>query len=435
MRPQAAPRAWLSRLKAAVAGICAHILTGIPAFASASDRLARIEAKLDRLSDDVRFIKSRMTTYVGQGVALTWLADESPFFVNAGDVGSPGNLINGGVYEEDNIEVLLSYLRPHSLCIDVGANLGLFSVKFAQRLRAPGRVLAFELHPMLCDWMERNLVINGLDKMVEVHNFGLYDRSGAATFNFRPEHLGAGHVDTGPALGRMAIPGRIRLLDDVIAVGTAVDLIKIDVEHHELPVLRGMRRVLHESPDVVILFEKLSPNAGDEQPIRDYLAEFGFDLFGVMPGAGLQPLSISALHAWSGYVLAARAASVGSTRRSRFSVYPAQMWRADTHGPMPADSSQLSAVAPENGLLFYGPYWSLRRGRWRITYTGEITGLLNLVVSERHGQPVARLQIGGGVSDGYFVADNDLLNFECAGYAGSPETRVVLERLEFERLD
>ena len=68
----------------------------------------------------------------------------------------------------------------------------------------------------------------------------------------------------------------------MLAPDTTVDLVKIDVEQRELPVLRGMRRVIAESPCIVILFEKLVPRAGYEGQIEECLKELGLELFGIL---------------------------------------------------------------------------------------------------------------------------------------------------------
>ncbi len=89
---------------------------------------------------------------------------------------------------------------------------------------------------------------------------------------------------------------------------------------------------------------------------------------------------------------------------------------------------------PKDGLLFYGPYWFLRRGHWRLKYLGQVTGCLNLAITEHFGRPVTNLVLDETAAEGHFIADHDLVNFECVGRAGSPETRIELERLELERV-
>ena len=57
------------------------------------------DARLDRLQNDLTFVKTRTNSYLGAGTGLTWLVDETPIYVNTDDFGCPSNFMNGGRYE------------------------------------------------------------------------------------------------------------------------------------------------------------------------------------------------------------------------------------------------------------------------------------------------------------------------------------------------
>jgi hypothetical protein len=101
---------------------------------------------------------------------------------------------------------------------------------------------------------------------------------------------------------------------------------------------------------------------------------------------------------------------------------------------MPPESDRIVSAMPRDKLFFYGPYWFLRRGQWRLSYVGKIRGRLNLTITEHFGRRVADLVLDGTMVEGVFVADHDLVYFECVARAGSAETRIELERLELERI-
>ena len=88
----------------------------------------------------------------------------------------------------------------------------------------------------------------------------------------------------------------VRPLDQVMGDDFQCDLVKIDVEGHELPVLHGMSGIVARSPNVKILFEKLGRN-GVENVIEAYFAEKGFDLYKVGGGARLEKLPAGGLEA------------------------------------------------------------------------------------------------------------------------------------------
>lgn len=413
------------------------------------ERIRRLEASVERLLDETEFLKRRLTTYLGNGTALTYLADESPIFVNSDGYVGPINLINGGLYEDDNLGILLSYLKPGGLCLDIGANLGFFSLMLAKRLRAPGLVHAFEPHPRLCDLMDRTMFQNGMRSMVRIHDYGLSNRAGDAQFEYPRGDLGGGriaeaqgrqeetkrsadHGSIADAGGSTLVRSKLRLLDDVLDDERKVDLVKIDVETHELAVLLGMRRVLARSPNIIVLFEKLDPNAGYESAIAEYLTGFGMELFAVLPQCHLKKLTLSDFEAFGGYVLAGRPAAVGDLDRARFSIYPAQLW---VGGPSAVDPREPAVryEASEGGILFHGPYWILKRGCWRLTVHGEVTGDVRLTIAEHFGRTIVDLPISQNQRSRDFIAERDLMYFETVARATSPVASIELEKIELHR--
>jgi FkbM family methyltransferase len=395
--------------------------------------MADIRAELARLSDDLRFVKRRLSAYLGDGVALTYLADETRMFVNTRGRVVPINLIDGGQYEDDNLEVLFSYLTPETLFLDIGANLGFFSLQIALRLRGKGKVMAFEPHPLLCDLLRHSAFLNGVSGRIEVCNHGLSDRAGPQDFHYPLDDLGGGHVAGDSPVQTMIIPSRIIPLDQVLAPGTAVDLVKMDVEGHELQVMRGMRRVITESPGIVILFEKLGVQAGYESEIEDFFSGLGFELFAVLPTA-LSKFVRGGMNEFSGYVVAARPTVVGSLGRAFFSIYPMQLWVHRPEAVLAQTTDRLSVAGSPGEILFHGPYWFLRRGGWRLTFVGNIRGRVALSIAERFGRPVVEFTLDEHTKEQRFVADRDLIHFEVIARSLDGEAQTDVEQLIFTRL-
>jgi FkbM family methyltransferase len=306
----------------------------------------------------------------------------------------------------------------------------LYTLRIAKRLGAGGKVYAFEPHPQLAEILSRNLHINGLRQTAECFRLGLSDQNSTATFQYPIGHLGGGHVSNrADVSGHRAVEAEIRRLDDLLGDDFRADLVKIDVEGHEVNVLKGMQRIVEHSPAIKLLFEKLEPNAGTEGALNAYFSELGFELYGVQTDVSLLALGADGLPGWAGYVLAARPGTIESgLGRARFAIYPEQLIF-----PTAAAQTSGSPRRGQNEMLFHGPYWFLRQGVWRWKFHGKIRGAVRMSILERFGHHVVDFVIEEDKAEQVFVIRHDLVYFECAAFAANAEAEIAVERLEFVR--
>lgn len=381
---------------------------------------------LSRISHDAHFLKVRSATYAGPGAVLTYLRDESPIFANTGDLGCPSPIINGGVWEPENLDVLYSFVTSDTVFLDIGANIGYFSIAIGNRLGPNGRVLAFEPHPSLVNLLERSIQLNSLENVIQIQQCALSDHEGTLDLFYPEGHLGQGSSTRTFDEHGYSLSAPAHRLDDLLPEGLAVDLVKIDVEGHELSVLRGMRGVLARSPNIKILFEKLEASSQESSEIASLLGEFGLSLYGVGPYSSLVPLDQNSYRDWIGDVLAAPSHSVDQLSRTSFSVYPGQL-----SGEGRSIGTQTRYRVDGAGPIFVGPDWFLRRGTWQVRLRGKVHGLLRLAIKENHEAALAELYLSGDKLTGHFRVDHDVAHFTIEAY-GDAGTAVELERVEFE---
>lgn len=406
-----------------------------PELPELSRRLESIETTLARMWHDIDFIRNGTSCYLGDGTALTYLVDQTPMFVNSNDFGSPLNMINGGRYEEENLEVLLSFIGPDTIFIDIGANVGFFTIQIGRRLSGSGKIYAFEPHPKLAELLQRNAYVNGLRSVVQCFPFALSDRNAQANMQYPVGHLGGGRISPpGQVPGHTAVKSEMKRLDDVLGANFSCDLVKIDVEGHEMRVLRGMEKIVVNSPNIKILFEKLVKNLGNEENMERYFLDKGMDLYGVKSDASLSKLGTGYLRDWSGYVLAAKRGTIGDGMdRRRFSIFARQLWpRTEIEARSAAD--KLCCAADRGALMFHGPYWFLKRGRWRLKLHGRIRGAVTFSILERFGYAVSQFTFEVGQSAHEFLLRRDLVHFECAARAASKRAEIEVEAIELVRI-
>jgi FkbM family methyltransferase len=161
-----------------------------------------------------------------------------------------------------------------STFLDVGANIGVYTVALAQSF---SRVVAFEPHPIVNQVLALNIAINDLGNVTSC-DYGLSDTdSKAELWEGGTGNMGMSSIDRGIGTGASYA---IRLRHAATAVRETTDLpvafVKIDVEGHEPKVVAGLRTLLAEQHPVVA-FE-----ANDAVHNDDILGQFrdlGYTMF------------------------------------------------------------------------------------------------------------------------------------------------------------
>ncbi len=154
-----------------------------------------------------------------------------------------------GQYDTPYVEVARRYVTPGSLVLDVGASLGLWTVQLARTARSVGaEVWAVEPEPANLWWLKRNLALNGLDRVVQIHPIALGSTPGSLRIQLRDAGGGNAAVAFGDEPGTSEV--QVLRMDD-IPRSCSVSFIKLDVEGFELEILRGARQLLEKDCPVV----------------------------------------------------------------------------------------------------------------------------------------------------------------------------------------
>ena len=186
-------------------------------------------------------------------------------------------------HEPVTTEVVRSLLGPGDTVVDVGANVGWFSMLAAAAVGPTGRVLAVEPNPANCALIERSAADNGFGH-VQVVAAAAADHPGVAALetdgsNGRIVPLETG-LDEAMACS-FVVP--IRTLDDLVTGAglDAVSLVKVDVEGAEPLVLRGASGTLRRRPVVVCEFFPLLLRGNFGSDPSDFLKQLrslGYDI-------------------------------------------------------------------------------------------------------------------------------------------------------------
>ncbi|RZM27444.1 MAG: FkbM family methyltransferase [Pedobacter sp.] len=185
--------------------------------------------------------------------------------------GATGN-VYCGLHEFEDMGFLLHFLRPSDLFVDIGANIGSYTILAAADVKAS--VMAVEPLPKTFDILLQNIAINHAAKRVEALNMALGAKKDV--LKFTSTHDTGNHIAIGGEKDVVEVP--VNALDHVL-YGKVPALIKIDVEGYEADVLSGATSTLQE-PTLKAIIIELNGSGGryghSEEAIHSSLLKLGF---------------------------------------------------------------------------------------------------------------------------------------------------------------
>lgn len=200
--------------------------------------------------------------------------------VNQGDwLG--GHVFLTGDYEPPTAALILKLLKPGDMFVDVGANIGFFTVLGSRAVGPTGRVLAFEPLAAARAELERNIRLNQCRNVV-VHDEAVSDRESTNDYYAGPEdHQG---ISSLRSLSNASAVGQVQTirLDDRIPTDHVVTLVKIDVEGAEYRVLDGFtERLILDRPDLIIEVTDayLRELGNSSRTLRARLTSLGYQMY------------------------------------------------------------------------------------------------------------------------------------------------------------
>lgn len=157
-----------------------------------------------------------------------------------------------GKYEPFTIDLFESLVQPGMTVVDVGANIGMYSILAAKRVGDAGAVYAFEPDSQNQRDLLSNARRNSLRNVILVPR-AASDKVGSLPFYVRRP---AGHSSLHPTRGQVLAEHVVACVPvDQVVDEQPVDVVKIDAEGHEVSVLDGMTNVLRANPTVALIIE------------------------------------------------------------------------------------------------------------------------------------------------------------------------------------
>lgn len=208
------------------------------------------------------------------------------------DHGVELSLYETGTYEKGILDYIRKHFKQDGVFVDVGANIGLMSL-FVSRFFPNATIHAFEAHPETVEILQKNLALNAFSGNISVHPYALgavpskvvisadtdANRGGASIVR---QGTNAHEVDCFP-------------LDEVLKE-TRIDLLKIDVEGYELPVLEGAKQLIDAfHPALILEISRDRDGADQTQAIWDFVRERSYRVF-ILYGTKERKSALTEIH-------------------------------------------------------------------------------------------------------------------------------------------
>ena len=225
------------------------------------------------------FTARTRSQYLGKGTLLCQVLGGLKLFVIGDDVGLSPHMIFDGYWEYWLTRHFAEVIRPGDTVLDIGANLGYYTLLAADLVGAKGHVVAIEPNPEVFRRLSASVAVNGFTPRTSARNVAL---AGPGESGKRAFFVPTGEPKNGRFVGAHENPELLAHHGTVSEVELGridpdaferVDFIKIDVEGAELAVLEHLRPVLEKFRPKVVCEVNFQRGYGWD----DVVAAFGTD--------------------------------------------------------------------------------------------------------------------------------------------------------------
>lgn len=198
-----------------------------------------------------RFAWWQIVSRLRSEVEFEWI-NGSKLIAKRSMTGATGN-IYCGLHEYVDMSFLLHLLRPEDLFVDVGANIGSYTVLASAVCGA--RSISIEPDPKTANYLAQNISVNELDRHCRIAVTAVGNDEGTISFTVGKDtvnHVNKNHQE----------PSQVVTLTrlDTLLNGELPTLVKMDVEGFEMEALSGAKAMLSRQELMAIIIENTDPN-------------------------------------------------------------------------------------------------------------------------------------------------------------------------------
>lgn len=228
-------------------------------------------------------------TYIGNNRMFVGLQVGGRMYALADDLSLTPDLVQNGYYEAGLTNYVMKNVEQGMNVVDVGANLGYFSILLGFKIGPQGKITAYEPNSRVRQLLLDNLAINGHTKFSTVSRKGVYSKEGTLRFHISDRFQGNSSIKehSDQYKNDFRSDTQSYLTINTVALDNEnlgyIDFLKIDTEGGEYHIFKGMENILKNKQVGTTVFELNKSMLQDDTKefydlLRNYQRDYNFHL-------------------------------------------------------------------------------------------------------------------------------------------------------------
>lgn len=217
---------------------------------------------------------------IGSGIRSDFIImDDQKVFLDKED--SLMLSIKNNKHELTEIELLKQIIKNGDTVLDLGANIGVYTLIFAKLVGKSGHVFAFEPDPTNFEILKKNILVNKHENVI-LENKAVSNKEGNLKLYLSTENNGMHRIYPSKWCKESIDINSIKI-DNYFNKNQKIDFIKLDIEGAEYDALLGMESIIQNNENIVIFIEfvptSLEEHGTNPEKVIDFFINHKFKIF------------------------------------------------------------------------------------------------------------------------------------------------------------